>query len=316
MRFFARTGRFVGLALACMLVETPVSPSVGAHEGPEHEIEELSEMLEARGDSAGLLIERAIEYAVLGRYAEAIRDLERAVRLDPGSVHALRELGRLQFLDGKAETAIATVTRALRLRIEDPAERGGLLVLRAGFLKNNGKPRQALADCDAAIGLHSGNPEWYLLRSDLQRRLGIHRRRITGIEEGLAQTGAGILVIERIEALLDAGKFALALKAIEPELESARLRGGWFVRRGRARLGLGDRAGGQDDLRNALSEIDSRLDLSHPDAALLLEQATALALLGDPAAARQACELAKSKGGDPEMMERIGALISSGTSRR
>lgn len=281
-----------------------------AHEGPEHEIEELSELIEARGDSAGLLIERAIEYAVLGRNAEAIQDLKHAIQLDPDSIHAHRELGRLQFVDGRADEAVVTVTRALRLRIEEPVDRGGLLVLRAEVLKSQGKLRSALSDCEAALRLHRGNPEWYLLRSDLQRRLKMTRKRIAGIEEGFRETGAGILTIERVDALLDAGKHRSALKAIEPELESVRLRAGWLVRRGRARLGLGDKVGGEDDLRTALKEIDARLDRVRPDPSLLLDQATAWMLLGDRAAANRAYELARDQGGDPDTAERIRRLIA------
>ncbi|MGE3310225.1 MAG: tetratricopeptide repeat protein [Limisphaerales bacterium] len=280
-----------------------------AHEGPEHEIEELTALLKARGDSPDLLIERAIEYGVLGKYTEAIHDLERALQLDPNSIHAFRELGRLQSLNGKTDDAIATVSRALRLGIEEPIDRGGLLILRAELLRSKDRDRRALEDCQAAIGLHPRNPEWYLLRSDLQRRLKLHKDRIAGLEAGLTETGAGVLAIERIEALLDAKEFAIALKAIEPELDSSRLKEAWLVRRGRARLGLGDRKGGEEDLRAALAEIGTLLNPARPDATLLLDQATALVLLGDLAGARQAYQLAKDKGGAPDLTRRIQALL-------
>ncbi len=280
-----------------------------AHEGPEHEIEELTELIKARGDSADLLIERAIEYGVLGKNSEAIRDLERAIELDPGSIHAFRELGRLQSRAGKTDDAIATVTRALRLEIEEPIDRGGLLILRAELQRSKDRIRQALNDCEAAIRLHGRNPEWYLLRSDLQRRLKLHRERIKGVEEGMKETGAGVLAIERIEAFLDAEEYRAALKAIEPELEASRLQGSWLVRRGRARLGLGDRTGGEEDLLAALVEIATLLDPARPDATLLLDQATALVLLGDIEGARASYQLARDKGGAPELTKRIRALL-------
>jgi tetratricopeptide (TPR) repeat protein len=295
----------VGVLLILGLVAVWRPYPLLAHEGPEHEIEELSALIEAgRGDFETYL-ERAIEYRVLGRLSEAQRDLEQAIRLNPGALHALRELARIQFLDGKTTEALATVDQGLRLKIEQPADQGNLLVQRAEILKSQRHDRRALKDCDAAIRSYGGNPEWYLLRSDLQRRLKLHRQRVDDLDEGLKQTGAGILAIEKIEAQLDAGQFKTALKAIEPELASARLRAGWLVRRGRARLGVGDKAGAAEDLRAALKEIDTRLDLARPDPSLLLDQAIAQVLLGDRPAALQTYELARNKEAGEEMTERI-----------
>ena len=44
-----------------------------AHEGPEHEIEELTGRMQKHGESADLLTERAVEYRVLGKLAEATK---------------------------------------------------------------------------------------------------------------------------------------------------------------------------------------------------------------------------------------------------
>ena len=68
--------RFLGLVGWLVL-------GVLAHEGPEHEIEELSHRMALGGESADLLLERAIEYRTLGRWAEAATDLRRAARLAP-----------------------------------------------------------------------------------------------------------------------------------------------------------------------------------------------------------------------------------------
>jgi tetratricopeptide (TPR) repeat protein len=294
-----RRALVVPLALGWMLL------AARAHEGPEHEIEELSELIAARGDSPHLLVDRAIEYAVLGRNAEAMRDLNRALQLDPEALDALRELARLQFLEGRAADAVVTTSRALRTRPEHPVDRAGLLVLRAEIQSSVGRNREALADCESALRLHGENPEWYLLRSELQRRLKKTRQRVAGIEEGMKRTGAGLLKIERIDALLDARRFREALEAIEEEMPSSRVPGPWLVRRGRARLGLGEREAGREDLRAGLDAIDKTLDRERPDASLLLDQTVALVLLGDRVAARQVLELADQKGRDPAMAARI-----------
>jgi tetratricopeptide (TPR) repeat protein len=285
------------------------APTAPAHEGPEHEIEELTALLAQRGESPELLVERAVEYGILGRHPEAKRDLERAIQLDPASLPALRELARLQFRLGQADEALPTVTRALALPIAERVDRGSLLVLRAEIRRSQGLLRPALEDCDAALRLHGENPEWYLLRSDLQRRLKLHRRRLAELAEGIRRTGAGVLEIERVEALLDAGRYRAALERIEPELASSRVRCRWLVRRGRARIGLGRRTEGEADLRGALMEIANLLDPVRPDASLLLDQARALLLLGDREGARGALESARARGDDPSVVERIEALL-------
>ncbi len=268
-------------ALAVVWLAFAANPAARAHEGPEHEIEELTALIQSWGEAPELLIERAVEFGVLGKYPEARRDLERAAALDPQSLPALRELARIQLLEGKPQEAIATVTRALGLKPEEPIDRGALLILRAECLRSEGRSRPALEDCNAALRLHPTNPEWYLLRSDLQRRLKLHRKRLAGIEEGLKQTGAGVLGIERVEALLDDRQFRAALKRIEPELAASRIQCRWLVRRGRARIGLGQMAAGEEDLRAALAEIEALLDPVRPDPTLLLDQATAFLLIGD-----------------------------------
>ncbi|MCC7373772.1 MAG: tetratricopeptide repeat protein [Verrucomicrobiales bacterium] len=288
---------------------------VWAHEGPEHEIEELSELIAARGDAPHLLIDRAIEYAVLGRNAEAMRDLERALQLDPDSLDALRELARLQFAEGRTADAIALASRALRTRPENPVDRAGLLVLRAEVQAATGRLREALSDCEAVLRLHAENPEWYLLRSEIQRRLHKTKPRVTGIEEGLRKTGAGLLKIELIDAQLDARRYREALVAIEEEVASSRVPGPWLVRRGRARIGLGEKEPGRQDLRDGLAAIDKILDREHPDGALLLDQAVALVLLGDRVAARQVVTLSEQKGRDPAMTARIREWVT-GDGRR
>ncbi|MBL9137827.1 MAG: tetratricopeptide repeat protein [Verrucomicrobiales bacterium] len=299
-----RQGIAVLLALAWMLT------SVRAHEGPEHEIEELSELMAARGEAPHLLIDRAIEYAVLGRNAEAMRDLERALQLDPDSLDALRELARLQFVEGRNADAVATASRALRSSPENPVDRAGLLILRAEIQAAAGRLREALSDCQSALRLHAENPEWYLIRSELQRRLKKHRERLRGIEEGWKRTGAGLLKIERIDAQLDARRYREALEAIEEEMASSRIPGPWLIRRGRARLGLGDKDGGVEDLRAGTTAIDAMLDRDRPDVSLLLDQAVALVLLGEGGEARQVLALAEEKGRDPAMTARIREWVT------
>ena len=301
--------RILAGALGLAILNGPSTPRSFAHEGPEHEIEEITSDIERLGESPDRLIERAIEYGVLGKAPEAIRDLDRALQLDPSSLHALRELGRMQYQAGRTNDALATVGRALRQEIEEPANQGGLLVLRAEILRARGQFRSALADCTKAIQLHPYNPEWYLLQSDLQRRLGQHRKRLESLDQGLRSTGAGVLQTEKVEAQLDARKYRDALKLIETELAESRIRHAWLLRRARARIGLGNLEGAMADAQEALEEVDRLSHPNRPDTDLLLSRAMAVALLGDPDSARRILESAGASGVPADVLERFHSAL-------
>lgn len=279
-----------------------------AHEGPEHEIEELTERIKQNGESAELLTERGIEYRVLGKLAEATKDLDRAALYDPNSIPLHRELGRVLFLGGKPTEAIATVTRGMMLKTEEPADFASLRMLRAEILRSQNENKKALEDCDAALRLHRRNPEWFLVRSDLQHRLKLHRERVAGLEEGIKETGAGILEIERVEALIDAGQFNTAVAVIEIELRDSRIKSSWLIRRARAFLGLQKKAEAAADLKSALAEIAPRLNAKNPDVPLLLDQALAYELLGETKEALRIYEEARDKGALDSVNEKIKAL--------
>lgn len=295
------------LWLAALLGGTAPFPAA-AHEGPEHEIEELTERMQKHGESANLLTERAVEYRVLGKLAEAAKDLERAAALEPNSIAIHRELGRVLFLGGKAGDAIATVTRGLTLKTDEPADLASLRMLRAEIFRSQNDNKKALEDCDAALRLHKQNPEWYLLRNDIQRRLKMPRERLAGLEEGIRETGAGVLEIERVEALIDAGQCNAALTTIETELAASRIKSSWLIRRARALLGLGKKTEAEKDLKDALAEIGTRLNPKAPDLPLLLDKAAAHELLGERKDALRAYEEARDKGAADAANEKIKAL--------
>lgn len=279
-----------------------------AHEGPEHEIEELTERIQINGESANLLAERAVEYRVIGKLAEATRDLERAAVLAPNSIAIHRELGRVLFLAGKGNDAITVVTRGLAIKTDDSADPASLRMLRAEILRAQNDDKKALEDCDAALRLHRQNPEWYLFRSDLHRRLKLHRERVAGLDEGIRETGAGLLEIGRVEALLDAGQFGAALPVIERELADSRIKSSWLIRRARVLLGLGKKTEAERDLKDALGEIGTRLNAKRPDLPLLLDKAAAYELLGEKKDAIRIYEEARDKGAGDAANEKIKVL--------
>ena len=136
----------------------------------------------------------------------------------------------------------------------------------------------------------------------------MHKERLAGLEEGIRQTGAGVLEIERVEALIDGGQSAAALAIIERELADSRIKSSWLIRRARALLALGNPTGAGDNLRSALEEIGKRLNPKTPDVPLLMDKAAALELLGQKKEALRVYEEARDKGAGDTANERIKSL--------
>ena len=152
----------LSLALAaCLCLAAPLMAR--AHDGPEHEIDELTERIKVEGESAELLLERAIEYNVLNKTAEATKDLERALYYESHSPIILRELSRTYFATGKTNEAKDTASRGLEYAARG-AEHASLLMLRAEITRARKEYAKALEDADKAIQEHPESGEWYLFR--------------------------------------------------------------------------------------------------------------------------------------------------------
>src|SRR5437870_3950253 len=96
------------LSLPCLIVCSSLGLGMPglAHDGPEHDIEELTDRIAKEGESADLLLQRAIEYQVLGKFAEAAKDLERALQFEGHAATTQRELSRAYFALGKTNEAL------------------------------------------------------------------------------------------------------------------------------------------------------------------------------------------------------------------
>lgn len=92
---------------------------------------------------------RGIALKALGHYADALRDYDRALILDPDLREVLlRRAGQRSAL-GDRVGALADFDRAVRSGQEDP----GALLARAYFYMSNGEAKRAAADFDAAFKL-------------------------------------------------------------------------------------------------------------------------------------------------------------------
>src|SRR5262245_26233933 len=215
--------------MVCAVWVASCSTPLWCHEGPEHEIEEITKRLKEEGEAAGLYLDRAVEYQLLSKFAEAAKDLERALELDPNNPAAHRELGRVYFRLEKPKEALTVLGKGLAL-VSTPTEHATLLVAKAEILLATNENEKALEDVEGAISRHPSSLEWYLLRSRLHARLGKVDARVRGLEEGIRQTGSGLLALELVDALIEAKQYDRVMLKIEEKLARARWRSSWLIR--------------------------------------------------------------------------------------
>ncbi len=282
-----------------------------AHEGPEHEVDELTQRIKTEGPSADLLLQRAIEYNVLRKGAEAVKDLERALDFEANSPAILRELARAYFSVGKTNEALDTAGRGLKYASEGP-EKASLYIVRSDVLRARREHQKALDEIEKAIREHSDNAECYLARSLLQQQLGLKKERIKGLAEGVKATGSGLLEAEWIDALIDGGKPEVALERIQAELKESRLRSSWLIRRAKVLFAMNKDDEAKADAKEALEELNQRLTRGASDALLLADRGQAYELLGRKEEAKKDYEQARDKGMTDEWVrERIHSLGGS-----
>jgi tetratricopeptide (TPR) repeat protein len=130
-----------------------------------------------------------------------------------------------------------------------------------------------LEDVEDAIQEYPGNVEWYLLRSQLQARLKLKKERISGLEQGIAETGGGVLEAEWVDALIDDKQHARAAEKIETELKNSRWHSSWLIRRARVYQATGKTEEAKSDLEEALTELSRRIHAAAPDPSLLADRA-------------------------------------------
>lgn len=277
------------------------------HDSPEHKITELSFQLARSRNSPTLLIERALEHRELGHLAEAAADLRAAYRLDSNLTVALKELALVQLADGKSEVALSTINAAVT-NAGAPAD---FLMARAEIQTARAEYRAALDDCIAAFRQPTDNLEWYLLRAQLQRRLGQFGDCLAGLRDGFARTGSAVLEEEIVDAMIDAHEYKPALKKIERQLRDSRWHSSWLIRRARIRLALGQSKPARRDLTAAVSELNSRITRAASDVTLVIDRGTAHGLLENGSLAMADLALARTLCPDPFSIWRLEQLLNA-----
>jgi tetratricopeptide (TPR) repeat protein len=277
-----------------------LTASASAHHNTEEMIRQFTEQIEAKGDQAApeLYYRRATEYRVLREYAKAQADLEKAVAIAPEFVAAHEDLGRIHQLNGEHAEALASLGRAIAAATTE-REKAASLAVRAEILTAAGKFEEALTDIENALDTYRrGAVDWFLLRSDLQERLGIKEERLSGLKSGHARTRSIVLYNAWVEALIDSGDYDQALPIIEENVSAARLKSSWLLRRAKLHQATGEKGAAREDLLQAIEELNARINPQNPDITLLVDRGVAWTMLDDRSAAKRDLALAKKAGAD------------------
>lgn len=298
--------KLCGAVLVFGLVAT-----ASAHHNTEEMIRQFTAQIEAKGDAAApeLYYRRATEYRVLRLLDQAQADLEKAIAIAPEFVVAHEDLGRIYQQRSEHQKAIASLARAIAAATTD-REKAASLAVRAEILAAAGKPKQALADCEAALATYKrGAVDWFLLRSDLQEQLGIKEARLTGLAAGHRRTKSAVLYNAWVEALIENGDYDQARPIIEAKLAAARLKSSWLIRRAKLLQATQQDAAARADLLQAITELNTRINPQRPDVTLLVDRGVALTMLDDRSAAKHDLALAKKAGADRWATARLARAL-------
>ena len=273
-----------------------------AHHGPDEMINMLTQRIETGGVTPVLLYKRAGEWRILGELAKAADDLQHSIKLNPKFVGAIELLSEVFLMKGELAKARATAKRGIAVS-ESLRERAACQMVIARAYREEGNLEEALRACDAAFESYPrGNIDWYLIRGGLQRRLGLHDARIEGFQKGHEVTRSTVLRNAAIDAMIDAGRADEVMPLIGRQVEACRIKSSWLLRRGRAKLALGDELGARGDLESAISELGQRIHPIRPDVSLVVDRGLARALLGDSAGAREDLDHARELGATESML--------------
>jgi tetratricopeptide (TPR) repeat protein len=240
-----------------------VAPAAATgHDSPEHAVERLTAALESQAPSAQLLAARADELRALGRLAEAIADYEAALVVEPDNVHAALGLARSLIATGQHERA-AEFAGVAAARATDKSSAALLAAARAEALECGDHHHDALAAWRAAVASPSPQVDWLLSHADAEGRVHGPLARYEALAAARHRNPSVVLVRAMLEAAVDANKPDEALPEIEANLAAARWKSIWRCLRAKALHASGDPPAAEDELRQALAEVEDRL-VAHP----------------------------------------------------
>lgn len=204
-------------ALLCLGYTSPAP----AHLNPDTRTLEREQNSERRADiysSRGFLLRRA------GAYDRAIRNLTRAIEIDPGHIQALANRGVAWRKKGRYGRAVADLTRAIEIDPERPA----LLINRGMAYEGMAAYRAAGDDYSRVIAVAPGNAAAFRHRGNIRRNLGQYASAIADFDRAIRLDGKSVdAYFQRGKAHLLAGNADQAeadlrhIARLNPKLEAA-----------------------------------------------------------------------------------------------
>ncbi len=305
---------FLGV-VAWLLLVTQSAAFLAAHEGPQHEIDELTERIAADGPNAEWNYRRACAYIAIQSPEKALDDLRTAIQLDARHFDAHLELCKVLLSLGQLDDAMKASTHA-KETFPMHARYAECAVARGDIFVAKNQWDEALAEYLLACERRPDEIDWRLKLSAVQSHLGRHEDRIVGLKEAFDRSGSVVLRTEWIESLIDGGRAQEALPWIEAELESSRWRASWLLRRARAYAQLQESRLATNDLEEAKAELSARMQGRRPSPSLLLDRGTIHAMLGDISSALRDRESAAELGAPSSPLKRLDEAIRRASQER
>lgn len=279
-----------------------------AHDSPEHVVEALTHRMQHEGSSPALLVRRAYEYQSLGRYEKAEADLHNAIKSDPAFAEAYARLAHVFNAQGKYPQAEDTLAEGLE-HAQSELDTVELLAIRAELHEANQNFHAALSDNEAVLEFRPNELDPLLHKSHLFAQMDKPAARVSWLRKAIERNPSIVLEIELTDALIDAKEYEDALDRVIQAANGRRWLSAWRIRRARIHLGLGEKVEAEKELRLALTEIDTRISKTWVDPMLLLESATAHALLGQTDPARDSLQSAIEAGASPRETRQVQILL-------
>jgi tetratricopeptide (TPR) repeat protein len=207
------------------------------------------------------LFQQSVANAQRGKFDEAIKQLDEAIKLAPRFVEARVNRGILLMNRGRVEPAIADLTRAIELGLKTPAvhaQRG----LAYAF---KGDCAAAVADFDIALKAEPKQMQWLSWRAACLRRLNRFDDARRDLDRVIAATPTlAAAYDERARVFALKGELLLALADASKQVELAPGNSAAFLLRGAIHHQLGN-------LQSALADLTQAIALA-PNLALAYQE--------------------------------------------
>jgi tetratricopeptide (TPR) repeat protein len=296
-----------GTILIVVMVLALLPMPVFGHDSPSHIIEVLDQ---AGSLTATQFHRRAVAHRASGDLILAVADLESAISREPQEISHRLELARTQLTAGNPGEALRAAGHAKMLATASD-QRASVAIIQAEAYQKEKKYRQSLKAIQRAFEESpDGEMDWYLLRSESQYALGLHRERVADLAAGLKAHPGTVLKSHWIDALIEAGDLKTALSEINKELVGRRWKASYLIKKARVLTCRGKVAEAQTCLLSAVNEMSPRLDPKCPDLLLVSDLGVAHALLNHPVKAQSCLKLLQLHSAPDWVVARLQKEIS------